>query len=129
MTGEIIIDGIDVAGCEFIFERDNKQKCECCHATGFRVICDCDKWHTCYYKQLQRLKQENEKLKEKIESYNCNANCYKYKEANKYKQVLEEIRQFCITYMGNDATRPIYESILKIADGASELLPEDEIPF
>ena len=43
------------------------------------------------YKQLKRLQEENEELKEKIESYNCNANCYKYKEVNKYKQALEEI--------------------------------------
>lgn len=47
----------------------------------------------------------------------------------KLAQKLEDIRQYCITYMGNDATRPIYESILKIIDGESELLPEDEIPF
>lgn len=40
-----------------------------------------------------KLQKENEELKEKIESYNCNANCYKYKEANKYKQALEQIRK------------------------------------
>lgn len=38
---EIIIDGVDVAGCNFRLEREEKQKCECCHATGFSVICDC----------------------------------------------------------------------------------------
>lgn len=63
MTEEIIIDGIDVSGCNFRLERDNKQKCECCHATGFGVICDCEAWHNCYYKQLKRLEQENKELK------------------------------------------------------------------
>lgn len=41
----------------------------------------------------KRLQQENEKLKEKVNSYICNANCYKYKEADKYRQALEEIRK------------------------------------
>lgn len=63
MTEEIIIDGVDVAGCNFRLERDNKQKCECCYATGFGVIYDCNIWHTCYYKQLQRAKAEIEEIK------------------------------------------------------------------
>lgn len=42
---------------------------------------------------LKRLEQENTELKAKLESYNCNANCYKYKEADNYKQALEEIRE------------------------------------
>ena len=65
----IYIDGVDVAGCNFRLERDNKQKCECCHATGFGVICDCEAWHNCYYKQLmfankklEAAKAETEKL-------------------------------------------------------------------
>lgn len=63
MTEEIIIDGVNVAGCNFRLEREEKQKCECCHATGFGVICDCENWHNCYYKQLKRLEQENAQLK------------------------------------------------------------------
>lgn len=61
---EVYIDGIDVAGCNFRLEREGKQKCECCHATGFGVICDCENWHNCYYKQIKRLEQENKELKE-----------------------------------------------------------------
>lgn len=63
MDKEIIIDGIDVSGCNFRLEREGKQKCECTHATGFGVICDCEKWHNCYYKQLKRLEQEIAELK------------------------------------------------------------------
>ena len=45
---EIIIDGVDVSGCNFTLERDGKMKCECTHATGFGVICDCKSWKTCF---------------------------------------------------------------------------------
>lgn len=64
----IIIDGVDVSECNFRLERDNQQKCECCHATGFGVICDCEQWHNCYFKQLARAKEEIEKLKAQIEN-------------------------------------------------------------
>ena len=49
---QIIIDGVDVSECNFRLERDNQQKCECTHATGFGVICDCHSWQNCYFKQL-----------------------------------------------------------------------------
>lgn len=68
MENKIIIDGIDVSKCNFRLERDNQQKCECCHATGFGVICDCEKWHDCYFKQLARAKEEIEKLKAQIKN-------------------------------------------------------------
>ena len=58
-----MIDGVDVSGCNFRLERDNQQKCECTHATGFGVICDCDKWQNCYFKQLARKTQECERMK------------------------------------------------------------------
>jgi hypothetical protein len=60
----IIIDGIDVSGCNFILERDGKIKCECCHATGFGVICDCGSWKTCDYKNYKRKEQEYEELRQ-----------------------------------------------------------------
>lgn len=59
MTKEpIIIDGVDVSGCNFTLERDGKIKCECTHATGFGVICDCESWKTCDYKNYKRKEQE-----------------------------------------------------------------------
>jgi hypothetical protein len=66
MTYKIIIGDIDVTECDFRLERDNQQKCECCHATGFGVICDCEKWNNCYFKQLEQVKQENKRLLEII---------------------------------------------------------------
>lgn len=69
MTKEIIIDGVNVAGCNFRLEREDKQKCECTHATGFGVICDCENWHNCYFKQLKRLEQERDELKQVKDKY------------------------------------------------------------
>lgn len=68
MDKQIIIDGVDVSGCNFRLEREEKQKCECCHATGFGVICDCENWHNCNYKQLQRAKAEIEELKKQVKN-------------------------------------------------------------
>lgn len=65
---QIIINGIDVSKCNFRLELDNQQKCECCHATGFGVICDCEQWHNCYFKQLARAREEIEKLKKQIDN-------------------------------------------------------------
>jgi len=59
MTEEIIIDGVNVAECEFYYEG------ECCQTNYkneiFTKRCKCsDK--LCYYKQLKRLEQERDKL-------------------------------------------------------------------
>lgn len=93
MTGiekEKVINGIDVSECNFRLEREGKQKCECTHATGFGVICDCENWQNCYFKQLKRTELAFENLKRKgtipmvfIDS----------KLIDKYKQALEQIRK------------------------------------
>lgn len=59
MTEEITIDGVNVAGCEFLrnFIIPDNYGCK----IDDSLCCDVG---NCYYKQLQRLKQENEKLKE-----------------------------------------------------------------
>lgn len=43
----------------------------------------------------EELKAENERLKEKIESYVCSQNCYAYKQADKYRHILQEIKEIC----------------------------------
>lgn len=64
MTEEIIIDGVDVAGCEFF---DNGEAGNACllgyredAIEGFTPNCIDN---LCYYKQLKRLEQENNELK------------------------------------------------------------------
>lgn len=65
---EIIIDGVDVAGCEFYSDYD--KTCREANGKFDTDLCDFDKCEyitNCYYKQLKRLEQENAKLKEEIE--------------------------------------------------------------
>lgn len=71
---QIIIDGVDVSGCNFLLKREDKILCECCHATGFGVICECEKWETCDHKQLKSKEQECESLKETLEEIRRIAN-------------------------------------------------------
>ena len=86
---EIIIDGVNVAEC---LAYKNKH---CIDKTSI-MFCDvnlCSNYPYCYYKQLQRLKQENEELKaRRIKSLGFICDC---EEREKYKQALEEIREIC----------------------------------
>ena len=65
MTEEIIIDGVNVVDCihysGHLQEYLGTNKCE--------VEGRCEREKNCYYKQLQRLKQENEKLNEDLKQY------------------------------------------------------------
>ena len=44
------------------------------------------------------LEKENKELKEKVNSYNCSTNCYKYQQAEKYKQALQDIKEIAQGY-------------------------------
>ena len=58
MDKEVIIDGVDVAGCVQLIEEPFYP----CGLGG-----ECEGWDNCYYKQLKRLEQENADLKKYIE--------------------------------------------------------------
>lgn len=62
MTEEIIIDGVNVAGCEFYLQ-DEKYSCDLSFINQ-EELCKCNDVQDCYYKQLKRLEQENKELKE-----------------------------------------------------------------
>ena len=92
---EIIIDGVNVEGCDFYVKHciedcydERVDLYEYCQMFGS----ECTNEKDCYYKQLQRLKQENETLREQLEIYREQylivGNPYE-----KYKQALEEIRE------------------------------------
>ena len=74
---QIIINGIDVSECNFTLERDGKIKCECTHATGFGVICDCESWKTCDYKNYKRKEQKLERITNMLFTGQC-SNCEGY---------------------------------------------------
>ena len=75
---QIIVNDVDVSGCEFAVKpiNDNRIKCHC--AKGLLQIAKmqeqpesiksglCENNHNCYYKQSKRKEQENEELKKKL---------------------------------------------------------------
>lgn len=66
--GKVIIDGVDVSGCEFFSDMSNGKpdtRCECYKDMyGFNTNCKHNKdAKNCYYKQLKRKEQECEELK------------------------------------------------------------------
>ena len=109
---EVIIDGCNVAECEYYQIEANElyPKAQYC---GSMRNTFCENEPDCYFKQLQRAKAENEKLKEtlneikerillqdKCTDYNC-INCDKYTEigcidkhklTNKFEKILELIK-------------------------------------
>lgn len=65
---EVIIDGCNVAECEFYQIEANElyPKAQYC---GSMRNTFCENEPNCHFKQLQRAKAENEKLKAEIEEY------------------------------------------------------------
>lgn len=95
MTEQIIIDGVDVAGCKF-YDGEFEYSCKCSC-----TICERNQ-ENCYFKQLKRLQEENKELKEQI-NYKFQNYWHKIEMKNfevnrinlEYKQTLEEIRGYC----------------------------------
>ena len=114
MNKPIIIDGVDVSECEYRTDihkellADGKIKifenyCQICNDGCYAI--------DCYYKQLQRMKEENDGLKsqldfeiqkrETVEAENEGLNrltgIYSFRQMKKYKQALEEVREIAYT--------------------------------
>lgn len=98
---EIIIDDVNVAECEFLYDDD------CLCKLGIEYGYDgetfgrfCKGNNNCYFKQLQRLKAENKNLKtENTKLKNKNqqmSGCIT--ENEKYKQALKEIKEYCLEW-------------------------------
>ncbi len=80
---EVIIDGVNVAGCGFYTEG----LCDCCHTDYLRMPKEiikiyCKENRKCFYKQLQREKQENKDL-----TFKC---IFAEQEAKEHKNSAEE---------------------------------------
>ena len=107
MSEEIIIDGVDVAGCKYrvchYVEDEDVEMNNCCCLTY--TPCNYEK-KDCYYKQLKRLQAENERLKKEIITLEYKLDAEKpsmiipkpkqlavpIEEVEKYIKALEEIR-------------------------------------
>ena len=71
MQNEVIIDGCNVAECEFSsIDWENKFVCEICAITtkSMKYALYCNENKNCYFKQLQRAKAELEQYKNDIAS-------------------------------------------------------------
>jgi predicted RNase H-like nuclease (RuvC/YqgF family) len=83
---EIIIDGVNVAGCEFY---EPKAQVMTCHEESITKRCDKT---NCYYKQLQRLKQENAELKAYNERLKEEIKMYKSEDTRKHNVIMETLQ-------------------------------------
>jgi predicted nuclease with TOPRIM domain len=68
--------------------------------------------------ELDQLKVENKELERKVESYKCSTNCYKYEQAEKYRQTLTEIKEiaenaYCLTNGTNKDMAQFAKQILQ----------------
>lgn len=86
MTEEIIVDGVNVAGCKDFLEPVGCDNTDTLSMT-------CSRNNNCYYKQLQRLKQENELLKKSNFTLREQTINYSAVKENDYRKALEEIRE------------------------------------
>jgi len=102
MTEKIIIDGVNVTGC-CRFEVEQGEPNNTSHTCDLGGTCD--GWENCYYKQLQRLKQENGNL----------------------KVALEKIREICkITFVVCDDDCGNANKIVDIIDKINKVLESEE---
>ena len=123
MTEEIIIDGVNVKKCDF-FHPEYGRDCHIALAFDYHndkgTYYGCDQNLNCYYKQLQRLKQKNEKLKGIVKDQ-----CHKCRigdtTEDNYRKALEEIRENLVKLKTNDEDDFTYE-YSKIEDKINEVL-------
>ena len=124
---ETIINGIDVSECDY-FEKQHiedmyeSDDCNVC-IDNFCALCwkECEKHNGCYFKQLQRLKKENNILRKTIKDKNIVGVC---EQSNKYKQALENIKRFLI-YADHSTTGDKYfENVERAFNIANEVLKD-----
>ena len=144
MPDEIIIDGIDVSGCEFYFENNGiiapdgtAERTNICSSPEKSCknsdICDCNK--QCYYKQLKRLEAENARLKAEIDTWKYQTEKRAeigdiwYDIAQKYKTCLQKIKEIAEEFNSVDkfgkSLHPVFykafdEILQKISEGEEE---------
>lgn len=135
MTKEIIIDGVNILGCKH-YDLENNY-CDQSYLGEGGLLKNtknpkrCEQSPNCYFKQLQRLKQENEELKYEIDRqkdtilYLQNYDIC-HKTLIEYKQALEEIKSLAELEVILDVnSRAFYPAnIQRILDKINEVLNE-----
>lgn len=121
---EIIVHGVDVSECEKLapyngYDEETKCNPSCCQNSP-----------NCEFKQLKRKEQEEENTKLKQELQEVKEELYECRfdrniaqlEAHQYKQVLDEIEEFCTVYSADhDAYEMVYKDILDIINKSEEV--------
>lgn len=131
MTEEIIIDGVNVAGCGAYKDKHCKDKTSI-------MFCDtnlCSNYPYCYYKQLKRLEQENNAYKQseqeateiiaELKEYSQRMENQRenyYKEYKKYRSALEEINLILDELKQQYDYMADYSEIKEIQDKIKEVL-------
>ena len=113
MTEPIIIDGCNVAECTS-FQLGN------CNNDDTLSI-ECVKNKNCYFKQLQRLKKENEEILKQLEFSRTYKTVLDAERIN-YKQALENIKQFLIFADHSSTGDKYFENVEKALNIAREVL-------
>lgn len=98
-NGLIEIDGVNVADCEHLWKDNSVIDLNFCRinfdnnyfSNGIPCCDKCNKHPDCYFKQLQRAKAKNEKLKAEKDEYYQNNLTYE-RQISELIQVLEYIR-------------------------------------
>ena len=138
-NNEIYIDGVNVAECEnYVHIEEERYKPECnCRLTTVERGYYCDTYATsvceeenCKYKQLKRLEQENEKLKEEKlyrgidRQFIEDANDKLFYQAEKYHKALEEIREIVTDIIKDNGRHNLsdYSSPIRIEKIINEVL-------
>jgi hypothetical protein len=141
MTKEIIIDGVNIAGCGYYDAKNDKGNwcdltCTQEHSPFFR----CESMPYCNYKQLKRLEQENKELKVANQSlsilgtdlvsahetvrkefFRADKNKDMWREkAEEYRSSLEEIREIVTSAFAKQ--RPYKEDFAEIETKINEVL-------
>ena len=113
---EIIIDGVNVAGCIHFWNINEAKNLKLCKinfdnvyfSNGLPLAEKCKEHKNCYYKQLKRLEQENAELKQENEELRnlWRLDCLKCENTksnvDNYRTALEEIREMLITCCDRD---------------------------
>lgn len=99
MNKKIIIDGVNVAGCKYLYSRwsnslplDNCSLWEETNPDEDNPIYKCKNHPSCYFKQLKRKEQECEELKRTRDDIFLDAIEQRH-QVKRYKQALEKIEE------------------------------------
>lgn len=117
MNKPIIIDGVDVSECE---DFEPKAQVMQCHRGAITQRC---KENNCHFKQLQRLKAENEKLKKEVSDLNFYIDSYRQTwELDKYRKALEEVHN--LLFQSMDIKLKSADKHFSLIDEAIEIVNE-----